>query len=568
MNRIEGLGFSCFRSIGKDPVFLYPFSKINLFVGPNNSGKSNILKCIEKWCETDLGQKDDDYPKYDRSLVYRTYKVVHVDATNNLLIPKTQQYAFLIGEIKRIITSKLFNYDSDQGILWYEGVPSEQELQDSSSNISPLSLMRYSMDYTGFSDGSDFVSNGKNLQNIFNKFFSVSLASYPKIDKCIYIKANRDLHDNSKNNFLDDEKIIDKLNKTINHNASDTQAEKDKQAYEKFVSGFIGRKVRVSIPASLDSIILVSEDNPMEQYGLDQLGSGIHEILYFALVVTLTHNAVICIDEPEIHMHPRLQREFLEYLIENTDNQYFIATHSSAFINTDKNDVSVFSVFLNKDGFTECKFIEKLDQLSSLVDLLGCKASDIVQSNCVIWVEGPSDRLYINYWINGWMRRYQQDCRSLVEGIDYSVMFYGGRLLNHLSGNDDIIDEDLISLLRINRNSFVVIDSDKKNSEDSINSTKKRIITEFGKRCWLTDGREIENYLDKEQYESIAKGMDDSFAFKKGDFSNLLKKGNGSLDKVDFAKRIIANYPEPCFDHLCLDKRIETLVEFIRKSNE
>ena len=31
-----------------------------------------------------------------------------------------------------------------------------------------------------------------------------------------------------------------------------------------------------------------------------------------------------------------------------------------------------------------------------LVDDLGIKASDILQSNGIIWVEGPSDRIYIN----------------------------------------------------------------------------------------------------------------------------------------------------------------------------
>ncbi len=36
-----------------------------------------------------------------------------------------------------------------------------------------------------------------------------------------------------------------------------------------------------------------------------------------------------------------------------------------------------------------------LDKNSILSDI-GFKASDILQANGVIWVEGPSDRIYIN----------------------------------------------------------------------------------------------------------------------------------------------------------------------------
>jgi hypothetical protein len=48
-------------------------------------------------------------------------------------------------------------------------------------------------------------------------------------------------------------------------------------------------------------------------------------------------------------------------------------------------------------------------------------ASDILLSTCIVLVEGPSDRLYLNYWIKG-------IAPDLEEGTHYSIMFYGGRL--------------------------------------------------------------------------------------------------------------------------------------------
>lgn len=560
MKKLNGLGFSCYRSIGEKPVLLYPFSKINLFVGPNNSGKSNILRFIHKWCEDDKNYSDDDYPKYDKNLPAVAYRPINIEETKNLTSRNYQYYSHTIANLKRVIASDVFNYDSNNGILWFDGkMPGKETLEVFNSLFSSNLIHDFSLEYAGSASPRDKTGN---IVHILNRFFEMTLRSIPKKQRCIYVKANRDLFDNSENSFLNDEKIIEKLNKTINHKASDTRAEDDKQHFEEFISDFLRYKVRVSIPASLDSINLISVDNPKEQYNLDQLGSGIHEIIYFALVATLNHDCVICIDEPEIHMHPRLQREFLEYLLKNTDNQYFIATHSSAFINTNNQDVSVFKVTKDIGGFTDCSFVSKMDELSSLVDSLGCKASDIIQSNCVIWVEGPSDRIYLNYWIHGIKPK-------LVEGIDYSIMFYGGRLLKHLTGDAEKVDEDFINLLKINKNSFVVIDSDKKEEGAVVNPTKQRIQEEFGNRCWVTAGREIENYLDHKQYEAVASELDSSFVVKSGVFKNLLAKGpNDSLNKVDFAKMIEEKYPEPCYATLDLDVRIKELVKFIEDSNK
>ncbi|MRV76099.1 hypothetical protein GJ700_30740 [Duganella sp. FT92W] len=83
------------------------------------------------------------------------------------------------------------------------------------------------------------------------------------------------------------------------------------------------------------------------------------------------------------------------------------------------------------------------------------------------------------------------------EGIHYSIMFYGGRLLSHLSANDNDICE-FISLRSLNRNMAIIIDSDRKSAHSGVNDTKKRVIEEFRRNsepAWLTAGRERENYI-------------------------------------------------------------------------
>lgn len=128
---------------------------------------------------------------------------------------------------------------------------------------------------------------------------------------------------------------------------------------------------------------------------------------------------------------------------------------------------------------------------NNILDDLGLKASDLLQSNGIIWVEGPSDRIYLNKWIQLWSNN------ALKEGKDYQCVFYGGRLLSNII-LDKKYEDELVNLINVNRNSIVIIDSDKKTSHSPINSTKKRIKEDCDKNntmYWITKGREIENYI-------------------------------------------------------------------------
>jgi hypothetical protein len=84
-------------------------------------------------------------------------------------------------------------------------------------------------------------------------------------------------------------------------------------------------------------------------------------------------------------------------------------------------------------------------------------------------------------------------------------MFYGGKLLSHLSALPPAEAQQAISLLRLNRNLVTIIDSDRRwikggRFRADINDTKRRIIKESestGGYVWVTAGKEIENYISE-----------------------------------------------------------------------
>ena len=51
-----------------------------------------------------------------------------------------------------------------------------------------------------------------------------------------------------------------------------------------------------------------------------------------------------------------------------------------------------------------------------------------------------AERLYFRHWLGA-------IAPDLVEGIEYSCMFYGGRLLSHLSADDADVTEFIVEAL-------------------------------------------------------------------------------------------------------------------------
>jgi predicted ATP-dependent endonuclease of OLD family len=235
--------------------------------------------------------------------------------------------------------------------------------------------------------------------------------------------------------------------------------------------------------------------------------------------------------------------------------------------------VEIFHV-TQTNGTSFVEAISSTKQKSNICNDLGYKASDILQANCIIWVEGPSDRIYLNYWLSA-------NNSNLIEGVHYSIMFYGGRLLSHLSAldNDEINDniEDFILVKNLNRNTVIMFDSDKSSPEAEINLTKQRLKQEFDSGhgfAWVTKGREVENYLDFDKVEESVLAVHPSAIqlIEKSDWANLLKykesKNNEerSADKVKVARHYVNNN-NVNMEVLDLKEKIEQVCNFIVRSN-
>ncbi|WLV39287.1 ATP-dependent nuclease [Morganella morganii] len=244
------------------------------------------------------------------------------------------------------------------------------------------------------------------------------------------------------------------------------------------------------------------------------------------------------IEEPETHIHPRLLRKMIGRIIsvrESKELQIFITTHSSILMDLELwgggEDVALFDV--------DSSDVSVLTDPFKLLSNMGIKPSDINHSNGIIWVEGPSDRLYILHWLNLYCKEHGN--QVFRENIHFSVLTYGGSILSHLTTNSE---DDKINIFKVNRNSLVVIDKDLdfKNENGKLiavneNKTKNKIRETV---CSIiTDGYTIESYLPNDFFHNYFE-----MTGKK-----VTKKS--SLSKVDIAKKYCNNYNSinNCFAH-------------------
>jgi putative ATP-dependent endonuclease of the OLD family len=201
---------------------------------------------------------------------------------------------------------------------------------------------------------------------------------------------------------------------------------------------------------------------------------------------------VFGLEELENNLHPGLQRRLFTYigdLAVESGATVFITTHSHVVIDLFSAIESAQLLHVTHDGASaKLRPMVEFNDHGGVLSDLDVRASDLLQSNGVIWVEGPSDRVYVNRYLS---LLYENEFK---EGVHYQCLFYGGKLLARVTA--DPTENKEASLLRANRNCAIVMDRDTRR----LNATKQRIKAEVKRvdgLVWVTKQKEIESYIPK-----------------------------------------------------------------------
>jgi predicted ATPase len=543
---------SGFRSF-KDAARIKLGKRFLFVVGRNNVGKSNVLAAVAIAFNEEIHDSiNSDHDFFEIGMPF--------DVTYFADSIRYSQYEKIIfeDETNKFYPTKLSYHPDFSEDVFCLNLKADILISLLKSKFSDEELTKFSVDKMGFGT----INHQLNILYIVE-----NLGLSPIKSGTISLLTLRHLTKNEQSTFyLSERKLAGKiLSQTnlittlVNLERENTDRLNQIQNHQKLkkISSFMGYCLELSsiilrVTEDREKILVTFENQ--EPKDISTLGTGIEQLLIIAVAALgFEDEKIILIEEPELNLHPRVQKRMIQFLHDNSNNQFVITTHSAAILDAVECDI----LHVTHDGEKSAvKYIELDKQKFDAVTDLGYHASDLVQSNFVIWVEGPSDRIYLKRWI-------EIEDESLIIDIHYSILFYGGRLLSHLSSDDESVD-NFINILTINRNAAMLMDSDYKNDNDEINETKLRIKKEFAKNnqfCWVTQGREIENYIDVATLNTLKS----DFPKLNGSKNQFEKIYDDGLDKNKLAHKIAEQTEIP--NVMDLREKITELVAAIKKAN-
>lgn len=466
---IAWLELANFRSIGSEPILLNFEKKVNVLIGRNNSGKSNVIRflqdvnrCIKDLETTKKGEPigQFNYHNLEKDNI-PTFKIVLRNIAR-------KEFGLEVGDIKKEIYF-LYNFKG-VGFSIIDSSIHHLELAGLNNFAKKFNLKQIAK----LPDSEELDSILRGVLDS-QSFIRLVFRDFPTV---YYLGPRRRLV----------KETIEELGRM---KQPPPELAKDKRKFKNFENLV---KQLTNLPdAEIDTPsgkAQISIDDRGMILPLQNYGSGVEEIIIISEKLQNIKNSLLCIEEPESHLHTSLQREILDYLIEKTNNKYILATHSNVFISP-RREVQVIHLW-QESSTTKSRLVEGLSDARYILDDLGCYPSDLLQADFIIWVEGPTDKIYFRRWLS-------LSYPNIVEHKDYEIMHYGGSDLAHISFDEDNPDvKDLVQLLRINPKCGIIIDSDREKEGGGIKAYKERIEDECKKNgifCWITDRKEIENYL-------------------------------------------------------------------------
>jgi hypothetical protein len=554
---------------------------ITIFVGANNSGKSRMLRELFK-TQQPLGIK----------LKSRDTKGTVVDVGRKLpdwikTISKHVGNTLINGWIIEKERSRLGKYIEDFDSYIFDAYqPGKrqilQNLKETISGCGITSEMRSLQQAKRFyipmlrgmrppliisSDGLDRVSNkdlyeARTLHDYLKDIKGLQ-AFTDDINPRYMIFTGLALYDNLRRRLL-----------------ARTQTERNTvRNYESFLSEhfFPGQIVTlIPVEESNNDVVHIrigdNEDRPIYD-----LGDGMQSLIIctYPIVSETEKGSLFFLEEPDLCMHPSLQRTFLEVLKtyhRKMGHQFFITTHSNHLLDLleDNELVSIFSFSEIADRALAPTDPSQADsgsnpqpskpkpsfriRPSNLRDRqtlleLGVRPSATFLANATIWVEGVSDCAYLRAYMeafihylkirgNDWGKN-DINSKSLVQRLEeykedrhYAFVEYSGANLTHFSFEDADCDEDqgqatsgiVTNVSYLCSKAIVIADGDITNSNKG--DRWNCFVNQLDDRFIALPCKEIENLIPDELMQSQIRADD----------SNIDETRMAEIEYADYRK--------------------------------
>ena len=233
-------------------------------------------------------------------------------------------------------------------------------------------------------------------------------------------------------------------------------------------------------------------------------------------IMTKKKGSVILIEEPELHLHATSQRRLFELIQREAKNkQFIITTHSTIFTACD--DQNSTYLVTKPEGATGVIRIQDPKELKVVKDILGHRNTDLFGDECVVFVEGDSEEIAFPI---------------IAKSLEYDLIVKGIRLVNVKgSGKATKIGEYLRYLKDSGVTSYVIADGNRRVKEKLEDWQREGIIEED---YWTVWNLEFEDCFS---LDMIARGINEVLKEQGAEFqvtSDQLK--NASKEGISIVK--------------------------------
>ncbi|WP_248740788.1 ATP-dependent nuclease [Pseudomonas sp. MWU12-2029] len=523
--------YKCFKSRGAS---VHSVKNINLLVGRNNVGKSTFLEVLDTLCKPE-GWNESPFSEIELFETITDEVFSKIDFDGPLYEEDEESVKADHCHLKGAVVSYLQREDSAR----YLGVDREVSPEERAGLEERYSSNLFRDEVDGTYYVSDQVLCKKHVRLRADRDIVPEYDDEKAAFTSNGVGATQIIHAYSHYSELDRELIAKTLLGALNEIFSpDTRFVEITTKYNK--TGGVWE-------------VYLSEQNA-KLYPLSQSGSGLKTIILVLLNLLVrpafeggkVEDYIFSFEELENNLHPSLQRRLFQYL-ENfavsNDCHMFITTHSSIAIDVYSHSEHAQINHIQKDNGEVVGSVvsSSLHGYGMLTDL-GNKASDLLQANGLIWIEGPSDRIYMNKFIQIWSGG------NIREGVHFQYAMFGGSLLSHFDMSlPSQENREALSVLRINKNAILVCDGDRRSEGAELKSrvsNAKKMLEGSGGYAWVTQCREIENYIPLEVFQTVngLGDVDDIGMFES--INEYLKKHNVTkafeyTNKVEKAKSYV-----------------------------
>lgn len=360
-------------------VTIHPNEEFNIIIGGNNAGKSTIFEAIQLWEKCYIAYIQASKKKFyqtkqnHRYINYQELDFLRITDDNDLF------HCGGNGTAEISITLKIDDIEYELGFK----VSKPTSIQNSFFRVITMK-------------SKNFVS------------FETKIAETNKtLDEIIFIYQTRPVAGILQfEPYLNEAQVKRKIQKGLSHEVLRNKIISKRvgiQELENAISSILGKTVKFELPPKIRSTteefisIKVSIDGGYKQ-DLHLQGSGFLQVVEILSTIEFLDAPLklLLVDEPDSHIHSKLQKNLLAHLRCINHNQFFIISHNDQFV-TNAGDGEVFFLSDEAKQLGELKPINKnsFDIIKKSLGGVILSLENLNQAKHIVFVEGNDDAEYL-----------------------------------------------------------------------------------------------------------------------------------------------------------------------------